>query len=119
MAIGGADKKPSRESPEPRERDGGNIGDAEVSDEVGARQVRADSDELLGAVRELQQLEAEKRGQEISSPEFHATAREITQRARDIFRRAAEEEKHGAATGEPQDRTTEEVPPVGAPEARD
>jgi hypothetical protein len=113
VAIDEADARRNREAAGPRDRDDGNpAADGDLDrDEVGARNIRADSDALLGAVRELQELEAEKRGQEISSPEFHATAREITERARDVFRLAAEEEKDGAETGDPQDRTTEDVPP--------
>jgi hypothetical protein len=109
VAIGKADER----------RNGDGAASDLDNDEIGARKVRADSDELLSAVRELQELEAEKRGQEISSPEFHATAREITERAREVFRRAAQEEKHGAETGDPQQRTTEDVPPVRAIDARD
>jgi hypothetical protein len=113
VAIGEADERRGRQAAGLRDRDDGNPpADGDLDrDEIGARNVRADSDALLGAVRELHALEAEKRGQEISSPEFHATAREITERARDVFRLAAEEEKHGAETGDPQDRTTEDVPP--------
>jgi hypothetical protein len=113
VAIDETDARRNREAAGPRDRDDGNpAADGDLDrDEARARTIRADSDALLSAVRELQELEAEKRGQEISSPEFHATAREITERARDVFRLAAEEEKHGAETGDPQDGTTEDVPP--------
>jgi hypothetical protein len=103
-------------------RDGGAAAsretNADTADEIGARRVRSDSDALIGAVRELRGLEAEKRQQEISSPEFHATAHAISELARDVFRRAAEEEKHGAETGDPQGRTTEDVAPSGPVEGR-
>ena len=111
VAIGGADDE-ARQSADGREDDEGDaerVADAQ-RDEVAVRNLRADSDSLLGAVRELRNLEAEKRTQEISTPEFHETAREITERARGVFRLAAEEEKHGAQTGEPQRRSTNEVP---------
>jgi hypothetical protein len=111
VAIDEADQRRKREAAGQGPDDGNAAGHDFDRDEVGARRIRADSDALLGAVRELQELEAEKRGQEISSPEFHATAREITERARDVFRRAAEAEKHGVEIGDPQDRTTEDVPP--------
>src|SRR4051812_13161410 len=59
------------------------------------REVRNDSDALLRAVRELHELEREKRGEEISSPEFHEMAREITDKSRNVFRIAADEERAG------------------------
>lgn len=74
-------------------------------------EVRRDSDELLEAVRELHDLEAEKRKEEISSQGFHDAARKITERSRDIFRRAAEEERHGNEIEDPSHATTEDVPP--------
>ena len=76
-----------------------------------AREVRRDSDALLEAVRELHDLEREKRAQEISSPEFHAMAREITNRSREVFRTAADEERAGDELESTLDTTTDEVPP--------
>jgi hypothetical protein len=81
------------------------------TDAVPARELRKDSDALLQAVRELQDLELEKRRQEISTPEFHETAREITERSRDVFRIAADEERAGDEIESPQDMTTNEVRP--------
>jgi hypothetical protein len=81
------------------------------TDVVPAREVRNDSDALLEAVRELHELEREKRGQKMSSPEFHDMAREITDRSRDVFRIAADEERAGDELDSPQDRTTDDVPP--------
>jgi hypothetical protein len=75
------------------------------------REVRKDSDALLRAVRELHELEREKRGEEMSSPEFHEMAREITDKSRDVFRIAADEERAGDELESPQDKTTNDVRP--------
>jgi hypothetical protein len=76
-----------------------------------ARDVRKASDALLDAVRELQDLEREKRAEEFSTPEFHAKAREITELSREVFRLAAEEERAGNEIESPEDGTTEDVMP--------
>jgi hypothetical protein len=60
-----------------------------------AQEVRKTSDALLEAVRSLHELEREKRSQQLSSPEFHAMAREITERSQEVFRLAALEERAG------------------------
>ncbi len=75
-----------------------------------AEEVRKTSDELLEAVRKLQDLEREKRAQEFSTPEFHAMAREITERSREVFRMAALEERAGSEVDSP-DSTTEDIGP--------
>jgi hypothetical protein len=85
------------------------IVEIDKTDPAPAREVRRNSDALLEAVRELHDLEREKRAQEISTPEFHATAREITERSREVFRLAAEEERAGDEIDSPQDMTTEDV----------
>jgi chromatin remodeling complex protein RSC6 len=76
-----------------------------------SREVRKDSDALLDAVREIHDLEREKRGEQISTPEFHDKAREITDRSREVFRIAAEEEKAGEETDDAETATIEEVKP--------
>ena len=81
------------------------------TDEAAAREVRKDSDALLDAVRELHELEREKRAQQLSSPEFHAMARAITERSREVFRLAAEEERAGNELDETRDDTTEDIRP--------
>jgi hypothetical protein len=75
------------------------------------REVRKHSDALLEAVRELHDLEREKRTEGFSTPEFHAKAREITERSREVFRIAAEEERAGNEIESPLDKTTEDVRP--------
>lgn len=81
------------------------------TDATAAQEVRRDSDALLDAIRGLNDLEREKRSQEVSSPEFHEMARKITERSREVFRMAAEEEKAGDEVESPQDRTIEEIGP--------
>jgi hypothetical protein len=76
-----------------------------------AHEVRESSDTLLDAIRTLRDLEREKRTQKLSSPEFHAMAREITERSREVFRVAAQEERAGDELGSTRDITTEEVKP--------
>jgi hypothetical protein len=83
----------------------------EKTDDPAARVVRRDSDALLDAVRELHDLEVERRGEQMSTPEFHDKAREITERSREVFRIAAEEERAGNEVDSPQDKTTNDVDP--------
>ncbi|HEV7810553.1 MAG TPA: hypothetical protein VGO64_08135 [Candidatus Limnocylindrales bacterium] len=54
-----------------------------------------ESDRLLRKVRELGELEMEKRTEQISSPRFHELARDVTQKSREIMYRAVEEEQVG------------------------
>jgi hypothetical protein len=75
-----------------------------------AQEIRKTSDALLEAVRSLHELEREKRAQQLSSPEFHAMAREITERSREVFRLAALEERAGNEV-DSEDSTTEDIPP--------
>ena len=75
-----------------------------------AQEVRQTSDALLEAVRKLHDLEREKRAQQLSTPEFHAMAREITERSREVFRLAALEERAGNEV-DSQHRTTEAIRP--------
>jgi hypothetical protein len=79
------------------------------TDAAPAREVRRNSDALLEAVRALHDLEREKRAQEVSTPAFHAMAREITERSREVFRLAAEEERAGDEVDTPQGATTEDI----------
>jgi hypothetical protein len=80
-----------------------------------ASELRKDSDALLQAARELHDLELEKRRQEISTPEFHDKAHEITVRSRDVFRIAADEERVGDEIESPQHTTTDDVRPQSGP----
>jgi hypothetical protein len=80
--------------------------DATATDVEPAREVRNDSDALLQAVRELHELEREKRGEQMSSPEFHDMAREITDKSRNVFRIAADEERAGDEIESPPEKTT-------------
>lgn len=58
--------------------------------------LREDSDRLLRALDELRDLERQKRVQEVSSPSFHDLAREIEEKAREVFRLAEQEEEDGS-----------------------
>jgi signal transduction histidine kinase len=80
------------------------MGEHDESLEQSARAVlRDDSDRLLRAVEELRALEREKRLQDVSSPPFHELARQVEEKAREVFRLAEQEERHGsvAAHDEP------------------
>jgi len=79
--------------------------------ETGAEDsLRENSDSLLAAVREIRDLERTKRGQKLSSPEFHETAEEITDKSRRVFEIARDEEAVGNELDGPRDKTTEDVP---------
>jgi hypothetical protein len=65
------------------------------SDAPNRARLRRDSDELLAAIDEIKRLEREKRTEEMSSPRFHEMADEIEQRARAVFRYAADELEAG------------------------
>src|SRR4051795_10427775 len=71
--------------------------------------LRQDSDSLLDAVREIRDLERTKRTQKLSSPEFHQTAEEITDKSRRVFDIARDEEDEGDALDGPSDKTTEDI----------
>jgi hypothetical protein len=61
------------------------------------------SDQMLQALTRLRALESQKRLVDISSPEFHALADEVTEVSRRIFEIAAQQGKlgaEGAPTGE-------------------
>ena len=76
-----------------------------------AQELRKTSDALLEAVRALHDLEREKRAQKVSTPEFHAMAREITERSQEVFRLAAVVERAGDEIGSPLDGSTEDIRP--------
>jgi hypothetical protein len=71
--------------------------------------LREDSDSLLDAVREIRDLERAKRTQKLSSPEFHQTAEEITDKSRRVFDIARDEEDQGNSLDGPSEKTTEDV----------
>jgi hypothetical protein len=79
------------------------------TDRAPAEEVRRTSDALLDAVRRLHELEREKRAQQLSTPEFHAMAHEITEQSREVFRLAAVEERAGDEVESQQDATTEDI----------
>ena len=54
------------------------------------------SDQMLQALSRLRALETQKRLVDISSPEFHALADEVTALSRQIFEIAAQQDKLGA-----------------------
>jgi hypothetical protein len=81
----------------------------EKTDAAAPRVVRRDSDALLDAVREIHDLESEKRREQMSTPEFHDKAREITERSREVFRIAADEERAGDEVDSPQEKTIDDV----------
>jgi hypothetical protein len=81
------------------------------TDADAAQEVRETSDALLAAVRKLHDLEREKRAQQLSTPEFHAMAREITERSREVFRLAAVEERAGDEVESQQEESTEDIRP--------
>jgi hypothetical protein len=83
----------------------------EKTDPAAAQEVRQTSDALLEAIRALHELEREKRVQQLSTPEFHAMAREITERSREVFRLAAVEERAGDEVESQQEETTEDIRP--------
>lgn len=82
-----------------------------AADDQQRRRVRTTSDALLDDVARLRELEQEKRRVDFSTPRFHELATEITDRSRDIFRRASEEEAEGDALGGPHDATIEQTAP--------
>jgi hypothetical protein len=71
-------------------------------------QLPQESDRLLRKVRELGELEMEKRTEEISSPRFHELARDVTRKSREIMYRAVEEERVGDLS-ESSDRSINDV----------
>jgi signal transduction histidine kinase len=73
------------------------MGEHNESLDQGARAVlRDDSDRLLQAVDELRALEREKRLQDVSSRPFHDLARQVEEKAREVFRLAEQQESHGS-----------------------
>jgi hypothetical protein len=68
----------------------------ESLDESARAVLRDDSDRLLEAVDELRALEREKRLQDVSSRPFHDLARQVEEKAREVFRLAEQEERHGS-----------------------
>jgi hypothetical protein len=71
-------------------------------------QLPRESDRLLKKVRELGELEMEKRTEQISSPRFHELAKDVTRKSREIMYRAVEEERVGDES-EPTDETMNDV----------
>lgn len=69
-----------------------------------------ESDGLLKKVRELGELEIEKRKEPISSNRFHELAEDVTRRSRAIMNAAAAEE----ATGNDTERSDESIDDVAA-----
>ena len=73
--------------------------------------LRDHSDRLIEEIEAIKALEVEKRGHEISTPEFHQLAEAIVEKSRDIFRLAAEENFVGDEIDEPQGVSIDEVRP--------
>jgi signal transduction histidine kinase len=73
------------------------MGEHDESLDSSARTIlRDDSDRLLQAVDELRALEREKRLQDVSSGPFHDLARQVEEKAREVFRLAEQQERHGS-----------------------
>lgn len=86
------------------------MGDHDESLEGSARTVlRDDSDSLLRAVEELRALEREKRLQDISSRPFQDLARQVEEKAREVFRLAEQQERDGSVAAH--DEPIEEADP--------
>jgi hypothetical protein len=66
------------------------------------------SDQMLQALTRLRALESQKRLVDISSPEFHALADEVTEVSRRIFEIAAQQDKLGAE-GTPTGESIEDI----------
>ncbi len=74
--------------------------------------LRRDSDALLDEIEELKAMERTKRQHEISSPEFHELADQITDKSRHIFAIAADERVTGNRINDnPEGKATEDVDP--------
>jgi hypothetical protein len=85
---------PSEEMAPQNDATPGRSGDGPL--ERSAKKVlREDSDRLLEAVEELRALERRKRATEISSEPFHELARQVEEKAREVFRLAEEQQVNG------------------------
>jgi hypothetical protein len=71
------------------------VNDEEPQPMAEKRRLPDQSDALLREVDAVRELERRKRTMEISTPEFHQTAAEITERGRRVFRIAADEDATG------------------------
>ena len=72
-------------------------------------QLTAVSDRLLDGLFELRRIEAKKRQQPISSPEFHALAEEVTKKSRELMSTASVQEAIGNET----ERSAESIEDIG------
>ena len=59
------------------------------------RELSGESARILEAIDELHDMEVEKRQRPISTPEFHRLAEAITDKSRDVFRIAIDQEEAG------------------------
>jgi hypothetical protein len=73
--------------------------------------LRRDSDALLEGIAEMRSMEREKRQHQISTPEFHELTDAITDKSREIFSIAADEQATGNRTEQQPDRTVEDIDP--------
>jgi hypothetical protein len=73
-------------------------------------QLTRQSDQFLDSVREIRNLENQKRAAARSSPEFHALAEEITEKSRALFHQAARQQAAGEEDS-PDSREREEQYP--------
>src|SRR3954469_3603592 len=78
------------------------------------REVRTDSDELLGALNSMKAAEDRKRREEISTPSFHQLADEVEARAKVVWETAARERMDGERT-QTTNVTISEVEPENPP----
>jgi hypothetical protein len=61
------------------------------------REVSEESRQLLAALEEIRETEAEKRRQPISSPRFHELADRVEEKAREVFRLSERQRRAGEA----------------------
>ncbi len=73
------------------------------------------SAKLLHETERLQELEREKRAEQISTPDFHRLADEVVRRARNVFAIASEEEQAGDRVP----TTDESIDDVGMEQKKD
>lgn len=75
------------------------------------RLVRSDSDELLEALEDLRSTEGTKRGEDISTPPFHALADDVEAKAARVWKLAKRENTDGDRA-DTTDHSIDETPPL-------
>ena len=75
------------------------------------RELRDVSDRLLDALKDIRDLEEQKRTEEISTPAFHRLTDDVAHASRRVFELAHEEDAVSDSFDERQRRSVEETPP--------